>query len=587
MATTYDKASLVMIPSGYKDDKLYSVKPTDGSGDFTFSRDGAGASPATRVNASGLIEKGRENLLLQSNTFSNASWESINITETSGQSGYDGTSDAWLISKSASNTFVRSFVSVSGVYTFSVYAKAGSLNWIRLFMAGGVSGTSYFDLQNGVVGTTSGSPIDAKIESIGSGWYRCSVTHNDSSFSNFRIYPADADNDTSGTSGNIYIQDAQLEQGLVATAPAIETTTAPVSAGLLGDMPRLDYSGGATCPALLLEPSRVNSVVQSEYFNAWTALNDVSITANNTTSPEGVLNGSLMSASGTGSTSRNVRLGTMPTSADAKSLSIFAKANATNYIQLFHSGDAEGYVNFDLSSGAVGTSGSKSTGDIEPMGNGWYRCVANFDNTNSFGSSIYVGFATSSSASYGGGAVADTSSVYIYGAQYENTASYPTSYIPTYGSASTRGVDSCSKTGISSLIGQTEGTLFVEVDSSFHISELSDGTSSNRILFYTDVSTLELRYLVKASGTTYFNVSTGVTISAGDKIAMAYANNDCVIYKNGTLLDSKTSVTIPANSKLNIGSDYNSTSTTDNSTKQALLFKTRLTNAELAALTTI
>ena len=69
MATTYDKASLVMIPSGYKDDKLYSIKPTDGSGDFTFSRDGSGASPATRVNSDGNIEKGRENLLLQSNTF--------------------------------------------------------------------------------------------------------------------------------------------------------------------------------------------------------------------------------------------------------------------------------------------------------------------------------------------------------------------------------------------------------------------------------------------------------------------------------------------------------------------------------------
>ena len=63
MATTYDKASLVMIPSGYKDDKLYSIKPTDGSGDLTFSRDGSGASPATRVNASGLIEKGRTNEL--------------------------------------------------------------------------------------------------------------------------------------------------------------------------------------------------------------------------------------------------------------------------------------------------------------------------------------------------------------------------------------------------------------------------------------------------------------------------------------------------------------------------------------------
>ena len=53
-------------------------------------------------------------------------------------------------------------------------------------------------------------------------------------------------------SGTAFIQDAQLEQGLVAT-DVIETTTTAVSAGLLGDMPRLDYSGGASCPSLLLE----------------------------------------------------------------------------------------------------------------------------------------------------------------------------------------------------------------------------------------------------------------------------------------------------------------------------------------------
>ena len=105
MATLFDDASLVMIPSGYKDDKLYSIKPTSGDGDFTFSRDGSGASPATRVNSAGLIEKGRTNLLLQSNDF-DTTWGSTNVTETSGQSGYDGTNDAWLLSKSASFLFI-------------------------------------------------------------------------------------------------------------------------------------------------------------------------------------------------------------------------------------------------------------------------------------------------------------------------------------------------------------------------------------------------------------------------------------------------------------------------------------------------
>jgi len=61
----FDDASLVFLPSGQagKDGKAYSMKPTNGDGDFTFSR-GSNLT-ATRVDSNGLIEKGRENLLLK------------------------------------------------------------------------------------------------------------------------------------------------------------------------------------------------------------------------------------------------------------------------------------------------------------------------------------------------------------------------------------------------------------------------------------------------------------------------------------------------------------------------------------------
>jgi len=48
----YDNAGLVMIPSGYKASKVYSVIPNTTDGDFDFSR----GSTATRVNKDGLIE---------------------------------------------------------------------------------------------------------------------------------------------------------------------------------------------------------------------------------------------------------------------------------------------------------------------------------------------------------------------------------------------------------------------------------------------------------------------------------------------------------------------------------------------------
>ena len=47
-----DTASLIVTPNGYKASKLYSVKPTDASGDMTVVR----ATTATRVNSAGLIE---------------------------------------------------------------------------------------------------------------------------------------------------------------------------------------------------------------------------------------------------------------------------------------------------------------------------------------------------------------------------------------------------------------------------------------------------------------------------------------------------------------------------------------------------
>ena len=51
----YKDASLVMIPSAVKDGKLYSIRPTDGSGDFTFSR-GSNLA-ATRVDVMVLLRR--------------------------------------------------------------------------------------------------------------------------------------------------------------------------------------------------------------------------------------------------------------------------------------------------------------------------------------------------------------------------------------------------------------------------------------------------------------------------------------------------------------------------------------------------
>ena len=79
--------------------KVYSIKPEDRKGDFTFTR----SSAATRVNADGNIEKETQNLLLQSNNFGNGGyWNDVAVSVTSNQAGYDGTNDAFLITKQSS-----------------------------------------------------------------------------------------------------------------------------------------------------------------------------------------------------------------------------------------------------------------------------------------------------------------------------------------------------------------------------------------------------------------------------------------------------------------------------------------------------
>ena len=62
-------ASLIVTPNAYKAGKLYSVVPSDGTGDFTVTR----ATSATRVNSAGLIEIPVTNLMLRSKEFENAS----------------------------------------------------------------------------------------------------------------------------------------------------------------------------------------------------------------------------------------------------------------------------------------------------------------------------------------------------------------------------------------------------------------------------------------------------------------------------------------------------------------------------------
>ena len=145
--------TLTMIPSGYKAQKVYSVLPTNGDGDFTFDRNNAG----TRVNKDGLIEQvatdvprldysdgscpslllepASVNLALYSQDFSQSDWSVFDVSKSANSVlSPDGTlNGARITALDGTNKALQQLVTVSAdpsndrVFTGSVYIKSSSV----------------------------------------------------------------------------------------------------------------------------------------------------------------------------------------------------------------------------------------------------------------------------------------------------------------------------------------------------------------------------------------------------------------------------------------------------------------------------
>ena len=596
MASLYDSASLVMIPSGYKDDKLYSIKPTDGSGDFTFSRDGSGASPATRVNASGLIEKGRENELTHSNDFTNAVWIKSSVSVTGGQTDPNGGTTAALIENTATAS-AYIYQVVAGGSTCSVYAKAGTRSSFILINGGYGNGAS-FDLSAETF-TLFGAGVIGKIEDVGNDWYRCSVYVT--SKVNWLIGLSNISGGGASIGDNMTFAFPQSEPNSIVATDYIETTTTAVSAGLLGDMPRLDYSGGASCPSLLLEPSRDNLAASSEYISSSDYVLDYVTSSNNEAiSPEGVQNAALIS--GDGSSADHAFYDLQSLSATDYTLSVFVKKNTQRYVFLaFNQLSVATYWSssvFDLDTltKADHSSGTYSNGTsrIEDYGNDWYRISLTASIPSATDVIPFVGLADSlgtPTASRGRYAFTTSDSFYAYGYSVES-GSYPTSYIPTYGSAAGRAVDSCANTSATDIINQDEGTLFVDFvfngkqdDIDYYLMAIIDSYSQNEIRL--GGYNLALYGRVYSGGTLTFaeNYTTGPTIGQRFKVIIKYGSEGVKTFANGQLKDSGTP-TLPIGTMDEIRLTRSGVGT-HSSIKQSLYFPTALTDAECIALTTI
>jgi hypothetical protein len=531
------------------------------------------ATTATRVNSAGLVELVPYNLCDYSED--QTQWTSQDETTVTANSttAPNGTLTADTVTPTAVNTdHYRGIVLSSqvGELTAFIYVKPNGYNF---FDWGIWNGSQYlvratFDLVNLTYTFTNAGT--ATIESVGNGWLKCGISGSNASLSTIALYyrvrpTGGAGGFTGNGTSGAFIWGAQLNIG--STAKDYQKTETRLN------IPRLDYSNG-TCPSLLVEPQRTNLVTYSNDLtnSIWTKVRST-ITANDTTSPDGTQNADKITLdSGT-----NIKfLEQTQLQNGTYTQSVYAKAGTHNFLQLLVGSDATPYCNFDLVNGTYSASGC--TASITAVGNGWFRCVMTYSTT--IGDVVYL-FAVNSLSSARASSTSSTGYYYIWGFQLE-AGSYSTSYIPTTSASVTRNADVISKTGISSLIGQTEGTLFFDIvfpqNTTPSYIGISDGATSNRLILGCEFGT-------------FFTFGYGystlpLSINTPYKIALAYNSTNMKIYANGSLIATVLG-SVPSGMNRFAFDSGGNTQHLIASVKSAALWKTKLSDTQLAQLTTL
>lgn len=609
----FEQASLVVTPNAYKAGKLYSIKPTDGSGDLDVVR----ATSRTRVKEQGLVEIPRTNLVLRSEEFDNGSWGKTNATVTANSTtSPNGTLTADTVANNAGVTGVM-FQQVtvpnnSDTYNASIFVKkeSGFLVFIIRYLNGTtpVGCAIHFNKLTGVFSNISasfgfsGTPINIKVDNYGD-YFRFSYALANNSSGNVLLrqeiqpHRGTSLGNLSQVDGNAILWGAQIELGNTATeyiptTSSIRTRFAGITqnGASASNIPALDYTN-ASCPSILVEPQRTNLLLRSEEFdNAYWIKTRGSIIANATIAPDGSPNADKFTETTFINNSSGIERQINVTNGLSYSSSAFFKKGNVKYasVSYFIVGGNQGRIIVDLDTKELTFSSNVLSYKIEQFDNDYIRIsitiIANATASCFF---AYLHTKISNNINYNGDGTGFT---YLWGAQLE-AGSNATSYIPTVASAVTRNADVISKTGISSLIGQTEGVLYFEGSSS----------DNGAALIYVNRNLQNSLWLVRnettntINGRIYHNsnviqFTTSNAVNSVFKVALAYKSGDSTMYVNGiqigtntnilsfsaaltTLENSLTSAFIVGNQQVNIN--------------KVSVFPTRLSNAQLAQLTTI
>jgi len=340
-------------------------------------------------------------------------------------------------------------------------------------------------------------------------------------------------------------------------------------------VPRIDYTDGE--PSLLLEPSRTNLLTYSEDFSdaAWVSFINGSgvapiITVNQEVAPDGTTTADKITFNSGGTASGDLSIITQtitfPNNTDG-TISIYLKGAVGGEQLLIRGVAGSAYTLINLTTS-------------------WVRYTTT---ENSGTTSDHLSFGIRHQVS-GIGIINTTATVYAWGGQLEE-GSYATSYIPTNGSTVTRAADDVELTGAADLIGDSEGTLFVEAsvfenDTDTKFISLSDGSSDNRI----DVrfkGNGDIQFTVRVGASTVSSITTPYIADTSYKIAAKYANNNFALWVNGVEVGTDNSGSTFASGVL---TDINTNDADggnffNGNVKQLTVFPTALTDSALEALT--
>ena len=210
--SAFDNLKLAMIPTAWKDGKLYSAIPENGDGDFNFTRGSLGTriyssgllqtitdNDAPRLDYTGggcpsvLVEPQRENIVTYSEDFTQ--WSQNNVTLVSGYSAPDGTNTAYKVSGDSTSSVTLS-LGLLGTETRTIWAKT-------------VSGTGQLNL-------TSHNANTNNLFTITENWQRFEVNGTTSTSGRAFFYAVDFRG--SSTLTEVIIWGAQAEVGDYATS---------------------------------------------------------------------------------------------------------------------------------------------------------------------------------------------------------------------------------------------------------------------------------------------------------------------------------------------------------------------------------